>query len=162
MSGSVYTLTDEDRTWLQSLNAELWAKEHLETPEIKHRIEIKARRPLTPAELERVEAIILGHSLMTDMFCIGMFGGYGMDVYEHEPAPDMGPIHLLRLVEGNMPDPTPEQLAENPGKYSRPGGGVGRDDAWECFSKHTHSERNVGWLKSYKRRPPEVRSRYDY
>lgn len=162
MSGSVYTLTDEDRDWLKGLDADLWAKEHLESPEIKHRITMTARRPLTPAELEKMGAIVTGHNLLTDMFCVGMFGGYGMDVFEHEPAPDMGPIRLLRLVEGHMPEPTSEQLAVDPDRYSRPGGGVGRQDAWEFFSKFTHSERNIGWLKSYKMRLPRDRGSYDY
>jgi hypothetical protein len=96
------------------------------------------------------------------MFCTSMFGGYGMDVYEHEPAPTVGPVPLLRLVEGHMPVPTPEEVAANPGRYQRPGGGVGRQDAWEFFSKFTHSERNAGWLASYKMRPPQPRSSYDY
>jgi hypothetical protein len=158
-----YTITDEERQWLVDLNEALWPKSHTSTnPNIRYRISMEALRPLTTEELGRVEAIILERGLMTSMFSTSMFGGYGMDVYEHEPTPGIGPLHLLRLVEGHMPEPTPEQTAVDPGRHQRPGGGVGRQDAWECFSKHTHSERNAGWLTSYKMRPPQSRSHYDY
>lgn len=38
----------------------------------------------------------------------------------------------------------------------------GRDDAWELFSKYTHSEKNREWLKQYGLRPSRERSSYDY
>lgn len=159
---SVYTLTDEDRDWLKRLDEDLWAKEHLETPEIRHKITMTARRPLSPGELERVAGIVSGSTLLTSMFCTGMFGGYGMDVFEHEPVPDIGPIRLLRLVEGHMPEPDAAKLASGDLGHTRQAPGVGRDDAWEFFSTFTHSERNIGWLKSYGMRPPQPRHSYDY
>jgi hypothetical protein len=156
-------MTDEERQWLVNLHEDLWPKSHTsKNPNIRHRITMEALRPLTPEELGRVEALISERGLLTSMFSSSMFGGYGMDVYEHEPTPGIGPVHLLRLVEGNMPEPAPEQVAAGYVAHKRPGGGVGRQDAWECFSKYTHSEQNAGWLKSYQMRPPESRSCYDY
>ncbi len=160
---NVYTLTDEERQWLVDLHAQLWPDSHTKlAPNIKHRISIDAIRPLTADELSRVMGLVGERHLVTSMFSTSMFGGYGMDVYEHEPTPGIGPVFLLRLVEGHMPVPTAEQEAEDPDRYKRPGGGVGRQDAWECFSTFTHSERNAEWLKSYGMRPPKSRSYYDY
>lgn len=160
---NLYTMTDDERKWLVDLNEALWPKSHTSTnPGIKHRISMDALRPLTADELARVEVLISERGLLTSMFSTSMFGGYGMDVYEHELAPDLGPTPLLRLVEGHMPVPTPEEEAADPVRYRRPGGGVGRQDAWECFSKFTHSERNAELLASYKMRAPRERSSYDY
>lgn len=160
---SVYTLTDEERQWLVDLNGKLWPKEHTGTnPNIKSRISMDALRTLTWEEFKEVERLVEQRTLLTSMICTGMFGGYGMDVYEHEVAPDLGPTLLVRLVEGHMPDPHRIQIAEGYNKHIRPGGGRGRQDAWEFFSKFTHSERNAGWLASYKMRAPRDQHHYDY
>lgn len=152
-------LNDEDRKWLTALDAELWPpKEKKGTT-----ITLEAERPLTHVEFKRICTLIEDHGLLTSMFCTSMFGGYGMDVYEHEPFPGTGPTHLLRLVEDHMPVPHPVLVIEEGyDKHIRPGGGVGRTDAWESFSRFTHSEQNAAWLKSYKMDPPQPRGHYDY
>ncbi len=155
----IVALTDEERTWLKELHTELWPEGHRK----KDRIELEAHRPLTVPEFQRVRELVETRGLVTAMFSSSMFGGYGMDLYEHEPFPGTGPIHLLRIVEGNHPDPHPLQVSEEGyKKHIRRSGGVGRDDAWESFSKFTHSERNREWLQFYKMDPPKDRSYYDY
>jgi hypothetical protein len=151
-------LTDEERAWLRALQTALWPKSRP-----KDRFEIDASRPLTFLEFERVRKLIETRGLVTSMFSSSMFGGYGMDVYEHEPFPGTGPLHLLRLVEGNHPDPHPLEVSETGyDRHIRKPGGVGRDDAWESFSKFTHSERNREWLQGYMMDLPKERSYYDY
>lgn len=148
---SVYTLTDEDRKYLTDLEAVLWP---LDPSQDKvRRIKLTAHRQLERAELSRVFEIVERHNLLTSMFTTSMFGGVGMDILEHEPAPDVGPTHLLRLIEGHLPD--------MPGEAPRLPGGS-RDAAWEAFSKFTHSARNARWLKSYKMEAPQRRSSYEY
>src|ERR1051325_1267198 len=160
---NVYTLTEDERQWLKDLNEDLWPpQEQAAGQKNKFLIELDAKRILRWTEFQKVLDLIETRRLLTHMFCTSMFGGYGMDVYEHEPFPGAGPVHILRLVEGHHPDPHRWQIAECYDKHVRKGGGVGRDDAWESFSKFTHSEMNAEWLKYYKMSPPENRSSYDY
>ncbi len=142
---SVYTLTAEDRKYLTDLEEILWPKDHRQS-----RIKLEPKRQLERAEFSRVLEIVETHNLLTSMFTTSMFGGVGMDILEHEAAPDVGPTHLLRLIEGHVPGPNTRQ----------PGGSS--DEAWEAFSKFTHSPRNVRWLKSYKMDAPRSRSSYEY
>jgi hypothetical protein len=160
---NVYTLTAEERKWLTELNDELWPPLTLEERRSgKHRIKLEAKRILQWTEFQKVMGIVETHRLLTSMFCTSMFGGYGMDVYEHEPFPGAGPLHVLRLIEDHLPDPHRLQVGEGYDKHIRKTPGVGRDDAWESFSKFTHSDRNTEWLKFYKMDPPRNRSHYDY
>lgn len=161
MTGSAYALTEEERQWLTDLDEELWPKEAKREAK-KQKIKLEASRALQWTEFQKVLTLVEERRLLTSMFCTSMFGGYGMDVYEHEPFPGAGPIHLLRLVEDNLPNPHRLQVGEGYDKHIRKEPGVGRDDAWESFSKFTHSEMNAEWLKSYKMDPPRHRSSYDY
>jgi len=128
----------------------------------ERRLKLEALRPLTFLEFKRVCELIEARGLVTRMFSASMFGAYGMDIYEHEPFPGTGPVFLLRLVEDNHPDPHPLEIADGYRKHVRQGGGTGRDDAWESFSRFTHSEQNREWLKSYHMDPPRERGHYDY
>jgi hypothetical protein len=158
---SVYTLTEEERAWLKAVHAELWPDQHIKKNEVSHRIKLTAHRPLTHVEFSRVLELIDARSLLTQMFSTSMFGGYGMHVYEHEPFPNTAPMLLLMLIEDHLPDPHRLAVAEGDTRHiKRPG--AGRDDAWESFSKFTHSERNIEWLKGYKMELPRDRSYYDY
>lgn len=161
---NVYTLTDEERKWLQDLDKDLWPPppEPEEFPARKQiHIKLEATRRLKHLEFQRVLKIVEERHLLTNMFCSNMFGGYGMDVLEHEPFPGAGPIHLLRLVEDNVPDPHRLKVGNGYKKHIKQPGS-GRDDAWEFFSKFTHSKQNAEWLKSYKMEPPRSRGSYDY
>lgn len=155
-----YALTDEERTWIKALDADLWPPEHANKPSF--RIKIEALRVLTWREFERIEKILTERVLLLDLISTSMFGGYGVDVYENEPAPGAGPIFLLRLVEGHMPPPHRLQVGEEGYNKHQKRPGEGRDDAWEFFSKFTHTEDNIRRLKSYKMNPPRDRSHYDY
>ncbi len=137
MTGSVYTLGSEERAWLQALHKRLWPAQGTQPV-------------LSPMELTSVLSVVQDRSLLTNMFCSGMFGGYGMHILEHELFPGVGPVHLLSLDEKHLPGPC----------VKRPG--EGRDDAWEVFSRFTHSERNVQWLKGYRMDLPRPRTSYDY
>jgi hypothetical protein len=147
---NVYTLTDEDRRTLQALQASLWPKEAYST---SSKIRLDPYRVLAEAELEQALDIVGRHNLLTEMICTSMFGGVGMDIYEHEVAPETGPIFLLRLIEGHLPD-------KGPDSKKAPGGF--REDAWRTFSKFTHSQQNARWLKSYKMSAPRDRAHFVY
>jgi len=153
-------LSEEGRQWLEDLEEDLWPKEHVKKPGM--RIKLTAKRPLTFLEFKRVQELIESYGLLTSFFCTSMFGGYGMDVLEHELFPGTGPRHLLRLVEDNLPDPHRLLVSEEgyDKHVKRPG--EGRDDAWEAFSKYTHTEHNIAWLKAYKMELPRSRTHYDY
>lgn len=162
---NVYTLTDEERKWLTDLDKDLWPPPPPPEgfPQKKQiTIKLEARRTLKVGEFQEVLKLIKDRRLVTQMFCTSMFGGYGMDVFEHEPCPGAGAIHLLRLVEDHIPKPTASQVKKGHDKHLRKVPGVGRDDAWESFSAFTHSKQNVEWLKHYKMTLPESRGSYDY
>lgn len=157
---TVTPLADDERAWLKELHAELWPEQAKKKGPV---IAIDALRPLTTLEFTRLSDLITTRGLVTSMFSSNMFGGYGMDVYEHEPFPGTGPVFLLRLVEDNHPDPHPLQISEEGyKKHIRRGGGVGRDDAWESFSRFTHSKQNREWLTQYRMESPFDRGHYDY
>ncbi len=156
-------LTEEERQWLQALNEELWPPLTVDERRAgKGRIKLEASRTLQWTEFQQVLKLVDERRLLTSMFSSGMFGGYGMSVWEHELFPGSGPTPILRLVEDNLPDPHRLQVREGYDKHVRKEPGVGRDDAWESFSKFTHSETNKEWLKSYRMDPPRERSHYDY
>lgn len=163
MSESVYTLTEEERRWLTDLNEALWPPLTLEEQRSgRSRIKLEANRTLQWTEFQQILKLVEDRRLLTQMFSSSMFGGYGISVFEHEPAPGVGPIHLLRLIEDHHPVPHRLEIREGYDKHLRKYPGVGRDDAWESFSKFTHSETNKEWLKSYKMDLPRERSHYDY
>lgn len=142
-------MLDEDRDYLMLLHDRLWPKDYQSES-------IVATTPagqLTEQEWGNVQAAIERNLMVTSMFSSNMFGAYGMYILEHEPFPGTKPQLRLTLVEGNLPP------VENP-KPKFPGSG--RDEAWEAFSRFTHSERNKGWLKRYKMEAPRGRGSYDY
>jgi hypothetical protein len=145
---------------LRQLHEDLWPSGY-KSPSPVDRV---ATRELTKAELEGVLQTIKAQGLLTNMISAGMFGAYGMEVYEHPTYPGLPPTKVLLLVEGHLPGPTRydrlvDRLAGVPPER-RPG--CGRDDAWEIFSRFTHSEQNRAWLKMYGMQPPQERYYYDY
>lgn len=135
--------------FLRELNKDLW-----DNPARKD-LKVQARRILTAQEIDLIFQTIEAHNLMTDMFSANMFGGYGMDVYQHEPYPGTGPQFIFRMTEYELP---PEMNA----KFGKASGGSGSNDAWKLFSKYTHSQQNKEWLAMYKMEAPKYRSYYDY
>lgn len=136
---------------LRELQKELWP-----TPVGSgNTIKIKAKRPLTADEVKIILKTIKQEKLLTEMFSANMFGGYGMDVYEHESYPGTGPVFLLRITEYDLPKEMNSQLG-------KPSGGCGSTDAWELFSQYTHSKQNREWLKMYNYPAPQERYHYDY
>ena len=155
-------LPDEEREWLKALNESLWPKDRKNRSPVK----LEAHRQLTHKEKERLFKILDTHLAVVEMFCTNMFGGYGINVYAHEQYPGTGPDFLLAITEDNLPprsrlsridgetEPAPEKFP-----------GCGRDDAWELFSKYTHTEQMKVWVNEYRRfklNPPRDRSSYDY
>lgn len=136
---------------LRELQKELWPTPHGSGNGIK----IKAKRPLTASEVKTIFNAIEQEKLLTEMFSANMFGGYGMDVYEHESYPGTGPVFLLRITEYDLPKELNSQLG-------KPSGGSGSTDAWNLFSKYTHSAQNKEWLQMYKLPAPQERYHYDY
>jgi len=143
----------DDIAWLRILHEELWVKKP--SP--------RAAPTLTKEEFERVLNCIEKYKLVAEMVSTHMFGGYGMQLYEHELYPGTGPQLLVLISEDNLPVPTRYDrilgTAQEPPKRKP---GSGRDDAWEIFSRYTHSEQNRKWLKEYKLHRSEERVHYDY
>lgn len=118
-------------------------------------IKLKAVRKLTAKEVQVIFEVIEHCNLLTSMFSANMFGGYGINVYDHESYPGTGPTHLLTITEFDLP---PEMNA----KDGQAAMGSGSEDAWNLFSKYTHSDQNRAWLKMYKMSEPQERYYYDY
>lgn len=143
----------DDLEWLRQLDRELW-------PESRGS---GANRTLSKEELERVFACIEKYKLVAEMYSIRMFGGYGMQLYEQEPYPGTGAQFITAITEDHLPVPTRyDHIAGNVKEKPLRRPGCGRDDAWEIFSKYTHSDVNRAWLKKYRLETPRERSYYDY
>ena len=161
---------DDDIAWLKKLQDDLWPPEPppprptRSNPYAGMKIKLEARRTLSKEELDRALACIPKHKLIAEMFSTNMFGGYGMRLYEHEPYPDTGAQFLIALIEDHLPVATRyDHISGNlPKKPERRGQGCGREDAWELFSKFTHSEQNREWVKKYGLDEPKYQSYYDY
>lgn len=146
-------LDDDTRAWMKALGKELPAASRWED----------AKRILTYEERDRIFATVESCNLLTSMFSKGMFGGFGISIYEHPVYPGAPPTRLLWLTEDNLPPPSRfDRVGGKQLKRTRPGPGCGFDDAWELFSKYTHSTRNHGWLVAYRMDLPQDRSYYDY
>jgi hypothetical protein len=153
-------LSEENRKWMQDLEKELWPKSHKNGV-----VSLKAYRFLTEGELEHLTSILESGSVVVEMICTNMFGGYGIRIYEHEPYPHVGPQFILCVIEDHLP------LSD--GRKARPGGhhklddedhvpGSGSTRAWEYFSKYTHTKSMKAMCEHYKLNKPEERSYYDY
>ncbi len=142
----------DDIEYLKTLSSGLYPD--LESLAQKSRIQ--AQRELTAEEVERVFSIIEKHKLLTSMFCANKWmGGYGIEIFEHPHYPGTPPVSLLFITEYDLPKELNSQ-------YKQPTGGKGSDDAWEMFSKFTHSQENIECLKRYGMRKSESRNHYDY
>ena len=140
---------EEDLRWLKELNEKLWKK--AEKPiGFKSPVATQAQRHIDMDDLGRVFRIIEEHKLVTELRSSNMFGGYGMLVYGPPTFPGVPLEVIFSVIEDNLPTPCKRVP------------GSGRDDAWEMFSKYTHSEQNRAWLKMYKMDPPRERTYYDY
>lgn len=84
------------------------------------------------------------------MHTSNMFGGYGLLVYGPPIFPDAPLEVIFSVIEDNLPTVC-ERIP-----------GCGRDDAWEMFSRFTHSEQNRAWLKQFRLPEPKDRVYYDY
>ena len=118
---------------------------------------------LETEEFERILRLIEEYDLLTSMVSVGMFGGYGMEIYEEQSDHVQKPRFLFRVHEENIPPPT--RLARIGGEVPewperRPGCGL--EHAWEVFSKYTHSPENAAKLAFYGMDPPRGRAYYDY
>jgi len=173
-------LADEDRAWLVDLNGELWPEP--ETTERKKGvlfqhannvarrvIVLDANRKLLHEEVYRICTLIEKTPLLTSMSSKGMFGGFAMIVYEHPDYPHVPPTRLLMIIEDHLPPPKGPSVYEHIAGTARPPDpepkkrpGCGTDQAWELFSKYTHSDRNSAWLKEYNMNAPQERYHYDY
>lgn len=139
-----------DILWLQKLNRDLWPSGYSRT----------AFRELYPSEVERVCQCIEQQSLIAEMFMLGMFGGFGMRLYSQ--GPERTTFLQLTLTEDTLPSRLSllDHLVDTPPPQVKKVPGCGREDAWELFSKYTHSERNKQWLRVYGL--PESRDRVHY
>lgn len=150
----------EGTDWLKALHDDLWPKNHKpDSP-----VSIRALRRMTREEWDRVFKLIEDERLVCEMTSVNMFGGYGVRVYAHEPFPGTGPDYLLLVHEDHLPTPTRFEVLQDeaPQPRTKKVPGSGRDDAWELFSKYTHSAENRKFLKKYKLEDPRDRHYYDY
>ena len=125
----------------------------------RHSLEPLLATPLSNAELywgKTLAAMIpplIASYLGLTVYLVGLYfiGGWSP------------PLPLLAITEDHLPGPTRYEVlmgTAKPRPERKPG--CGRDDAWELFSRFTHSKQNRTWLKMYKLRPPQERSHYDY
>lgn len=155
-------VVEDDIRWLKELHEKLWAP--AEKPlTFASPVAVQAQRRVTQGDLERAFECIEKHELVTEMFSSNMFGGYGMSVYAPPIFLEVPLERIFWIVEENLPTPTRYDyingtVKDRPKKTP----GSGRDDAWEMFSKYTHSEKNQAWLKRFKLAPSRERSYYDY
>lgn len=152
-------LPDEEREWLKKLEVDLWPKDHKNGV-----VSLEASRQLTLQEFKRLTRILKSGSVVVEMICTNMFGGYGICIYEHEPYPHTGAQYLACVIEDHMPPRNGIVDPDRHGKLSEPGhvAGSGSTRAWNYFSKYTHTEEMKAWCKKYKLRKPEERYHYDY
>lgn len=145
-------LTDSDRSFLVKLDAKLWPKKARQNG-----IVLRSESKLTKAEWSRVEKIVDSAGLICTMFAKGMFGGYGIDIYEPEdpvyPGVPLSTNFLLRVIEDNLPAPKGT-------KEKTPGCGL--DHAWTAFSKLTHTKKMRAATEQYKLPAPREQSHYWY
>jgi hypothetical protein len=91
-------LSNEDRTWLQVLNDKVHPKvEGWKRPVVQY---------METSDFNRVVRLVEEHSLLTSMVCTGMFGGYGMEIFEEPSDPLLQPTLLFFLHEEHIPPPT--------------------------------------------------------
>jgi len=153
-------LPDSERDWLKALQESLWPKNRKNDSPVK----LEAHRLLTYEERDRLFKDIETFGLVVEMFSSNMFGGYGIAIYAHELYPHTGPDHLVTITEDNLPPPSRLERASGdaPPEPPKKVPGCGRDDAWELFSKYTHTDQMKVWVKQYKLEAPRSQSYYDY
>ena len=133
--------------WLRDLDASLWPPGHKNGV-----VCYEASREATQEEIDTVCICIEEYRLVTEMHSTNMFGGYGMMVYDNPAAPGVPLVPVLFLIENHLPK----------GSNSTKPQGCGRDDAWELFSRYTHTDQNKEWTKTFRLKPSRERSHYDY
>lgn len=146
---------EEDIQWLRELDDDLWPPGHKSDG-----ITLKGYRLITQEELKRVIRCIEEYRLVTEMHCTSMFGGYGIKVYDNPAAPGVPLVPVLFLIEDHLPIDTRWSLVDEEPSVKRQG--CGRDDAWELFSRYTHTDQNKEWTKTFRLKPSRERSHYDY
>lgn len=115
-------------------------------------------RHLTYPEVARIQKVIEQENLLTSMIEDSLLGGYGMRIYERPVSPGVPPVLLFSFSERILPEYTRwDRLMDKD-----PPACLGRDDAWEMFSKYTHSEQNRKWLEMCGMESPKPRDYYDY
>jgi hypothetical protein len=164
-------LSDGDRAWLRELHTDLWPprdarsdgqkfadrfkSEYLE-PGWRPKLPPKPRELLTKEEMDRAFALIDSAPLLTVLCRTGMFGGVGIKLYAHEVYPGTGPEHLLTIAEQHivrMWDRTRyEHMQGVPprGRPKRKSSGDCLDEAWNLFTKYTHTPQNRRWIEHYR------------
>lgn len=141
-----------DLVWMRQLH------EELHPPKNKNglRIKLDASRRLKKKEWARVQKAIVENRLVCEMGCTNMFGGVGIWIYDHPPAPGINEVeHVLTLTQEHLPGKTGKKAKE-------PSLGCCLREAWEVFSEFTHGDQNREWLKQYGLREPRDPSHYDY
>jgi hypothetical protein len=176
-------LSDEERVWLKALNVELWPPKD-EVPQLVRDLERhfresglplhdpspppppEPREKVTREELAEVFGIVERAPLMTVMVAHGMFSGIGVTLYEHELFPGSGPEPILTLADTHLPRLNDRTVYEHmmgvPPKTSPGKPGDVHAEAWEFFTKFTHTPKNREWLTRYKITMSFDRVAYEY
>lgn len=166
-------LSDKDRTWLKNLEKALWPPTHKNGP-----VSLEASRDLTNKEYETLTRILDEGNVVVEMICTNMFGGYGIQIYEHEPFPGTGAQYLACVTEDHLPakktrferDPVGRKTkatAPSPGRHKKLEeeghvAGTGSQRAWDYFTKYTHTDKMRAHCKQYKLEEPHSQGHYDY
>jgi hypothetical protein len=148
--------TDEDVAWLKKLHDKYYPYE-------KGGFSKPVVQAYETAEFERVIRLIEEYSPPIEMTCTGMFGGYGMMIYNEPSDPSLKPEFLLLFHEEHIPPPTRlARIGEDIEPWPEKHPGCGLTHAWDLFSKYTHIPSNVAKLKLYHLELPRESSYYDY
>lgn len=146
-------MKDVDRDWLTSLQDEIWEYAH---PTARNGIgwwsEVRA---LTSEEWSRLKTLFEENDFL---FELGTMFGFSLqlNVLECETYPGTGPSFLLMLSQKQLPKEEGTQEA------AKGGASVSWENAWNIFTKYTHSDRNAEKLKFHKREAPKEASYYMY
>lgn len=138
--------------WLKQLQEKLWPPEQKAKGRAgKVQLKLEAKRQLSDKEWELVQRAITTHKLVVEMIDTNMFGGVGIRLYEHPPAPGVDEAgHLVTLTEEHVLGPT------------GPSGGNCSEEAYELFFALASTEDNRRWCKQYRLEPPRELVHYCY
>jgi hypothetical protein len=168
-------LTAEDRDWLCSLDVELHPPRDTRSAGRKLADKFRGSEPkfakprakLTRQEVLRIFQLVEEADLFTMLYSSGTICGVGIIIFEHEQFPGTGPEELLHFSEEHLPESGVPSVydrlkGKKPPKKKARAPGDCDPDAWELFTKFTHTEKNRRWIDQYGLEMHFDKQHYDY